>query len=151
MSYQRPPLPPFTKETAHGELWFSQIHDDVISPPELEKVKLAQKLWNTCDPSKVALAYTQDSIWRNRDQFPHGREEIINFLTKKWQKETRYKSVISRIVDGNLSLRISSRLGSERSSLRGQITKSRCSFGTSFTMKRSKVGLDATGWVRSCS
>ncbi|KAL5476954.1 hypothetical protein ACEPAI_3140 [Sanghuangporus weigelae] len=74
MSAVRPPLPPFTRETANAE-----------------KVKLAQKLWNTRDPAKVALAYTEDSIWRNRDQFPHGRKDIIDFLTKKWQKETRYK------------------------------------------------------------
>ncbi|KAJ8509507.1 hypothetical protein ONZ45_g8334 [Pleurotus djamor] len=69
----RPPLPPFTEETANL------------------KVKLAQKLWNTRDPQKVALAYTPDSIWRNRDQFVQGREEIADLLTKKWQKETRYK------------------------------------------------------------
>ncbi|EJD05400.1 DUF1348-domain-containing protein [Fomitiporia mediterranea MF3/22] len=56
-----------------------------------KKVKLAQKLWNTKDPAKVALAYTEDTIWRNRDQFPCGRAEIIDFLTKKWQKEKRYK------------------------------------------------------------
>ena len=57
----------------------------------LEKVKAAQRLWNTRNPEKVAEAYTTDSIWRNRDLFPHGRQEIIDFLTKKWQKETQYK------------------------------------------------------------
>ncbi|THH05172.1 hypothetical protein EW145_g4995 [Phellinidium pouzarii] len=69
----RPPAPPFTEKTAQ------------------EKVKAAQKLWNTRDPQNIALAYTTDSIWRNRDLFPHGREKIVDFLTEKWQKETRYK------------------------------------------------------------
>lgn len=73
MSSVRPPVPPFTKETAH------------------EKVKLAQKLWNTRDPARVAQAYTTDSIWRNRDSFLRGTDQIVELLTKKWQKETRYK------------------------------------------------------------
>ncbi|KZT70607.1 DUF1348-domain-containing protein [Daedalea quercina L-15889] len=65
--------PPFTAETAH------------------EKVKVAQRLWNTRDPQRVALAYTPDTIWRNRDQFLRGREEVIQFLSKKWQKENGYR------------------------------------------------------------
>jgi len=65
--------PPFTSETAR------------------QKVKKAQQLWNTQDPEKIALAYTEDSIWRNRDQFLKGREEIIRFLTQKWEKEKNYK------------------------------------------------------------
>ncbi|GAA5941147.1 hypothetical protein JCM1841_003414 [Sporobolomyces salmonicolor] len=66
-------VPPFTQETAAA------------------KVKKAQDLWNTTDAKKVALAYTEDSIWRNRDQFFQGREAIEEFLTAKWEKETNYK------------------------------------------------------------
>ncbi|KAI0509232.1 hypothetical protein F5B22DRAFT_367420 [Xylaria bambusicola] len=69
----RPPYPPFTAETA-------QI-----------KVKAAQDAWNTKDPAKVKLAYTPDSIWRNRDTFLTGRDEIEVFLTKKWQREQAYR------------------------------------------------------------
>ncbi|WP_316632551.1 nuclear transport factor 2 family protein [uncultured Flavobacterium sp.] len=70
---QKLPLPPFTYETA------------------LEKIQLAENAWNSQDPEKVSKAYTVDSEWRNRDQFVNGREEIINFLTQKWQKEKNYK------------------------------------------------------------
>jgi len=66
-------VPPFTKETAH------------------KKVKAAQALWNTREPSKIVNAYTPDSIWRNRDLFLRGQEEIKVFLTKKWERETRYR------------------------------------------------------------
>ncbi|KAI1196333.1 hypothetical protein F5X97DRAFT_325613 [Nemania serpens] len=69
----KPPYPPFTAETA-------QI-----------KVKAAQDAWNTKDPSKVKLAYTTDSIWRNRSTFLRGREEIEVFLTKKWEREQGYR------------------------------------------------------------
>ncbi|KPV74169.1 uncharacterized protein RHOBADRAFT_8528, partial [Rhodotorula graminis WP1] len=55
------------------------------------KVKKAQDLWNSMDPKKVALAYTEDSIWRNRDQFFQGRAAIERFLADKWSKETHYK------------------------------------------------------------
>ncbi|KAI0722077.1 hypothetical protein C8Q72DRAFT_787547 [Fomitopsis betulina] len=65
--------PPFTLETAR------------------EKVKVAQRLWNTRDPQKVCLAYTSDTIWRNRDQFLKGKEEVIQFLTKKWEHENGYR------------------------------------------------------------
>ncbi|EMD33610.1 hypothetical protein CERSUDRAFT_117716 [Gelatoporia subvermispora B] len=65
--------PPFTRETA------------------LKKVKVAQALWNTCDPQKVCLAYTPDTIWRNRDQFMRGREKVVEFLTKKWERELGYR------------------------------------------------------------
>jgi nuclear transport factor 2 (NTF2) superfamily protein len=70
---QRHPLPPFTLETA------------------LQKVQMAEDAWNTRDPQKVALAYTVDTEWRNRDQFVNGRQEVITFLTKKWEKELGYK------------------------------------------------------------
>ncbi|KAH6648740.1 hypothetical protein BKA67DRAFT_522740 [Truncatella angustata] len=68
----RPPYPPFTAETAKI------------------KVKAAQDAWNTKEPHKVKLAYTEDSIWRNRDQFLTGRDAIAEFLTKKWEKEDGY-------------------------------------------------------------
>ncbi len=59
----------------------------------IAKVKGAQRLWNTRDPVRVAQAYTADSIWRNRDTFLKGTDEIVDFLTKKWRKEARYKCV----------------------------------------------------------
>ncbi|MBU8824425.1 nuclear transport factor 2 family protein [Mycolicibacterium goodii] len=71
----RPPLPPFTTETA------------------TEKVRLAEDAWNTRDPQRVALAYTVDSRWRNRTEFPRGREEIIAFLTRKWNTELDYRLI----------------------------------------------------------
>jgi nuclear transport factor 2 (NTF2) superfamily protein len=65
----RPPLPPFAEETAR------------------EKVQKAEDAWNTCDPEKVSLAYTEDSVWRNRDEFFEGREETRAFLTRKWERD----------------------------------------------------------------
>jgi nuclear transport factor 2 (NTF2) superfamily protein len=69
----RPPFPPFTEETAR------------------KKVQAAEDAWNSRDPERVALAYTPDSEWRNRDQFFSGREAIVKFLTVKWQKEQEYR------------------------------------------------------------
>ena len=69
----RPPVPPFDEESAR------------------QKVKAAQDGWNSRDPEKVALAYTEDSAWRNRDEFFQGREEIVAFLTRKWERELDYK------------------------------------------------------------
>jgi len=69
----RPPFPPFDEEAAR------------------QKVKMAQDAWNTCDPEKVSLAYTEDSKWRNRDEFFEGREEIIAFLKRKWARERDYR------------------------------------------------------------
>jgi uncharacterized protein len=71
----RPPLPPFTRETA------------------IQKVRLAEDAWNTRDPQKVALAYTIDSSWRNRSEFINGRNEIIAFLSRKWTKELDYRLI----------------------------------------------------------
>ncbi len=68
----RPPLPPFTTETA------------------AQKVQAAEDAWNTRDPQRVAQAYTEDSRWRNRDLFLTGRAEIIAFLTAKWERELDY-------------------------------------------------------------
>ncbi len=72
MSEPRPPFPPFTAETAR------------------QKVQAAEDAWNTRDPQHVALAYTPDSVWRNRDVFVTGREEIVRFLTAKWERELDY-------------------------------------------------------------
>jgi uncharacterized protein len=68
----RPPLPPFTQETAR------------------QKVQAAEDAWNTRDPERVAGAYTEDSVWRNRDQFISGRAQIIEFLRHKWARELDY-------------------------------------------------------------
>lgn len=71
----RPPLPPFTLESA-------QL-----------KVRRAEDLWNTRDPEKVVLGYTQDSRWRNRAEFVNGSEEIVAFLKRKWSKELEYRLI----------------------------------------------------------
>lgn len=75
MSESRPPLPPFTRETA------------------IAKVRAAEDGWNSRDPARVSQAYTKDSVWRNRSQFINGREEIVAFLTEKWAKEQDYKLI----------------------------------------------------------
>lgn len=71
----RPPLPPFTHETA------------------AQKVRMAEDGWNSRDPERVALAYTVDSRWRNRSEFPRGREQIRELLTRKWQREQQYRLI----------------------------------------------------------
>jgi uncharacterized protein len=68
----RPPVPPFTEETAR------------------QKVQGAEDAWNARDPEKVAGAYSEDSQWRNRDEFVSGRAEIVEFLTRKWERELDY-------------------------------------------------------------
>jgi nuclear transport factor 2 (NTF2) superfamily protein len=72
---QRPPLPPFTAETA------------------AQKVRMAENAWNSRDPEKVSLAYTEDSVWRNRSEFFSGREAIVKFLTLKWAVESDYRLI----------------------------------------------------------
>ena len=72
---QRPPRPPFTRDSA------------------IEKVRLAEDGWNSRDPERVALAYTPDSRWRNRAQFPRGREQIREFLAGKWEREQEYRLI----------------------------------------------------------
>ena len=72
---ERPPKPPYTKETA------------------IQKVRAAEDGWNTRNPEKVAQAYTQDSDWRNRSDFVKGRNEIEKFLTHKWKKEKEYRLI----------------------------------------------------------
>lgn len=75
MTEQRPPLPPFTRETAE------------------QKVRAAEDGWNSRDPQKVSLAYTPDSQWRNRSEFVGGREQIVAFLQRKWAKELEYRLI----------------------------------------------------------
>jgi nuclear transport factor 2 (NTF2) superfamily protein len=72
---QRPPLPPFTAETA------------------AQKVRLAEDGWNSRDPERVALAYTPDTVWRNRVEFPVGREQARAFLQRKWARELDYRLI----------------------------------------------------------
>jgi len=71
----RPPLPPFTQETA------------------TQKVRFAEDAWNSRDPARVALAYTPESQWRNRSEFVTGRDAIVALLTDKWQREQEYRLV----------------------------------------------------------
>lgn len=71
----RPPLPPFSRETA------------------TQKVRLAEDAWNSRDPQRVALAYTPDSRWRNRAEFPQGRAQIVEFLERKWKRELDYRLI----------------------------------------------------------
>lgn len=71
----KPPLPPFDRESA------------------IQKVRLAEDAWNTRNPEKVSLAYTSNSVWRNRSEFLSGREAIAQFLTQKWLKELDYRLI----------------------------------------------------------
>lgn len=59
----------------------------------MQKVRLAEDAWNSCDPERVSLAYTEDSRWRNRVEFVHGRAEIVGFLTRKWARELDYRLI----------------------------------------------------------
>ena len=72
---KNPPLPPFSRDTA------------------IEKVRLAEDGWNSRNPEKVALAYSEDSRWRNRTEFVNGRQEIVSFLTRKWARELDYRLI----------------------------------------------------------
>jgi hypothetical protein len=71
----KPPLPPFTPETA------------------AQKVRMAEDAWNSRDPDRVALVYTEDTVWRNRAEFPVGREQVRQFLARKWAKELDYRLI----------------------------------------------------------
>ena len=71
----RPPLPPFTRESA------------------VQKIRMAEDGWNSRDPQRVSLVYTPDSVWRNRADFVHGREQIVQFLTRKWARELDYRLI----------------------------------------------------------
>jgi nuclear transport factor 2 (NTF2) superfamily protein len=85
----KPPLPPFTLETA------------------IQKVRMAEDGWNSRDPDRVALAYTPDSQWRNRAEFPTGRSEIVAFLTAKWARELDYRLIkeIWAFTDNRIAVR----------------------------------------------
>ena len=74
-SETRPPVPPFTRETA------------------IQKIRMAEDGWNSRDPERVSLVYTEDSEWRNRAEFPVGRAEIVQFLRRKWAKELDYRLI----------------------------------------------------------
>jgi nuclear transport factor 2 (NTF2) superfamily protein len=76
METARPPLPPFTTP------------DDAA-----RKVRLAEDAWNGRDPNRVSLAYTPDSVWRNRSEFLRGRDEMVAFLTRKWERELDYRLI----------------------------------------------------------
>ena len=71
----RPPLPPFTLETA------------------IQKVRLAEDAWNSRDPARVVLAYSPDTVWRNRSEFPRGRDQAEAFLVRKWARELDYRLI----------------------------------------------------------
>jgi nuclear transport factor 2 (NTF2) superfamily protein len=71
----KPPLPPFTEETAK------------------QKIRMAEDAWNSRDPDKIVLVYTEDTKWRNRNEFPVGRDEVHALLTRKWQKELDYRLI----------------------------------------------------------
>jgi nuclear transport factor 2 (NTF2) superfamily protein len=75
METPRPPLPPFTEETAR------------------QKVRLAEDAWNSRDPDRVAAVYTEDTRWRNRAEFPTGREQVRAFLQRKWARELDYRLI----------------------------------------------------------
>ncbi len=75
MTDSRPPFPPFTRETA------------------IQKVRMAEDSWNSCNPEKVSLGYTEDSRWRNRSEFVTGRPAIIAFLQRKWMRELDYRLI----------------------------------------------------------
>ena len=89
----RPPIPPFTRETA------------------IQKVLMAEDGWNSRDPQRVSMVYTLDSQWRNRAEFPKGRAQIVEFLTRKWEKELDYRLIKELwAFDGN---RVAVRFGYE--------------------------------------
>ncbi|WP_426036220.1 DUF1348 family protein [Cypionkella sp. TWP1-2-1b2] len=96
----RPPLPPFTLETA------------------AQKARMAEDAWNSRDPARVALAYTEDSHWRNRAEFLTGRAEIVAFLTAKWERELDYRLI--KEIWGTLGNRIAVRFAYEWHDAAGQ-------------------------------
>ena len=89
VTHGRPPYPPYTKETA------------------IEKVRAAEDAWNSRDPERVSLAYSEDSVWRNRSEFLHGREEIVGFLRRKWAQELDYRLIkeLWAFTDNRLAVR----------------------------------------------
>jgi nuclear transport factor 2 (NTF2) superfamily protein len=100
-SISRPPLPPFTLETAKA------------------KVQAAEDAWNTRDPERVALAYTEDSQWPNRAEFFQGRDNIQEFLTRKWNTELDYrlKKELWSFTDNRISVKFEQNLRIDRISI----------------------------------
>lgn len=96
----RPPFPPFDEDTAR------------------QKVQAAEDAWNSKDPVRVSLAYTSDTVWRNRDQFVTGREQVVEFLTAKWERELDY--VLRKSLWGFSGNRISVRFQYESRDRDGQ-------------------------------
>jgi uncharacterized protein len=96
----RPPLPPFTLETA------------------AQKARMAEDAWNSRDPARVALAYSEDSRWRNRAEFLTGRAQIVTFLTRKWERELDYRLI--KEIWGTLGNRIAVRFAYEWRNAAGQ-------------------------------
>ena len=100
MTEPRPPFPPFDRDSA------------------LAKVQAAEDAWNSRDPHRVSLAYTEDSVWRNRDEFLTGRAEIVEFLTRKWERELDY--VLRKSLWGSTDDRIAVRFQYEWHDAGGQ-------------------------------
>jgi nuclear transport factor 2 (NTF2) superfamily protein len=73
--HAKPPLPPFTEQSA------------------IQKIRMAEDAWNSCDPERVSLVYTEDTYWRNRSEFVNGRQQVRTFLTRKWAKELDYRLI----------------------------------------------------------
>ena len=98
MDPPRPPMPPFTRETA------------------LQKVRAAEDAWNSRDPARVALAYTIDGEWRNRGQFLTGRPAIVVLLTEKWSREADYRLVkdLWAFTDNRIAVRFQYERSEER-------------------------------------
>ena len=71
----KPPLPPFTEESAK------------------QKIRMAEDAWNSRDPVRVSLVYTEDTVWRNRSELPVGRAQVVEFLSRKWAKELEYRLI----------------------------------------------------------
>ncbi|WP_433435129.1 DUF1348 family protein [Nonomuraea sp. CA-141351] len=122
----RPPVPPFTEESARI------------------KVQAAEDAWNTCDPDKVALAYTEDSVWRNRSEFLTGRDEIRAFLRRKWDRELDY--ALRKELWGVLGDRIAVRFQYESRDVTGQWWRSygneQWEFDESGLMRRREASIN---------
>jgi len=121
----KPPLPPFTRDTA------------------VQKVKAAQDLWNTRNPSLVKNGYTPDSIWRNRDTFLKGTDEIVEFLTKKWSVENGYRLRKELFAFTDDKWKISS--GNMRYTTLTRDSRSQFNFGTNGTIPPGNGGV-LMGW-----
>ncbi|MEV4568650.1 nuclear transport factor 2 family protein [Nonomuraea sp. NPDC049419] len=122
----RPPFPPFTEETARI------------------KVQAAEDAWNTRDPEKVALAYTEDTVWRNRDEFLTGRAEVVAFLRRKWDRELEY--ALRKELWGVLGNRIAVRFQYESRDSSGQWWRSygneQWEFDESGLMRRREASIN---------